>query len=323
MTETSYWRRYAPWLASKQDPAMGITSEAFQEYYIETPHGREWARSMLTSYELSLLYGVCRHDYHGRGEIVDGGPLLGVGTYAMARGLDHNSLVVNKHKRIYSFDLWLASPDMGGYVDREGQATGSVLERFLEINRDYLDTIYVSPGDLLAMRWPSRPIEVLFVDIAKSPDLNAWVLRNWFTCLIPGRSILIQQDYVHFAEWWIAVTMEYFKECFELIEFVYGASAVYRCVKTVSPESITAFLKLSPSDHVLLMRNAISDAPKSVAEVLKCGLAALLMRTDPVEAARTLTTVQFNVRHPDAIQDFSEIALGNFTIVSDLLRASR
>ena len=156
---------------------MGITSEAFQEYYIETPHGREWARSMLTSlWSFRLLYGVCRHDYHGRGEIVDGGPLLGVGTYAMARGLDHNSLVVNKHKRIYSFDLWLASPDMGGYVDREGQATGSVLERFLEIYRDYLDTIYVSPGDLLAMRWPSRPIEVLlFVDIAKSPDLNALV----------------------------------------------------------------------------------------------------------------------------------------------------
>ncbi len=45
---------------------------------------------MLSPYELSLLYGVCRHDYRGHGEIVDGGPLLGAGTYAMARGRAHD-----------------------------------------------------------------------------------------------------------------------------------------------------------------------------------------------------------------------------------------
>ena len=102
---------------------MGITMPSFQMYNIETPHGFESARSMLHVYELSLLYGVCRNDYQGRGEIVDGGPLLGVGTFAMARGLAHHGAVANKHKRIYLFDLWLAS-GLGDYTADVGAATG-------------------------------------------------------------------------------------------------------------------------------------------------------------------------------------------------------
>jgi hypothetical protein len=273
-------------------------------------------------YELTLLYGVCRHDYQGLGEIVDGGPLLGAGTFAMARGLAHNAEVANKHKRIYSFDLWLAS-GLGDYTADVGAATGSVFERFLEINRDYLDEIWPSPGSLLEMRWGGSPIEVLFVDLAKNLDLNAWVLRNWFTCLIPGKSVLIQQDYLHFAEWWIAVTMEYFRECFELIEFVYGGSAVYRCIKPISADRIEAFLRLSVADHASLMRSAISGAPESVAEVLKSGLAWLLMETDPAGAARALETVRPGIRHPDPAQNFSEIAESNSNMVWERLRQNK
>jgi hypothetical protein len=312
------WRRYAPWLESMQDPAMGVTQEGFQQYYFETSHGRDYVRSMLSPFELALLYGVCRHNYRGHGEIVDGGPLLGLGTYALARGLAHNDHTADKYKRIYSFDLWL-SAGFEGYTQDRGSSTGSVLERFLEVNRDYLDEIYLSPGDLLTMKWETRPIEILFVDIAKSLDLNAWVLKNWFTSLIPGESILIQQDYVHFAEWWIAVTMQYFWDYFERIEFVYGASAVYRCIRSISPNEVTKFLKLSHADHTSLMRDAISTAPASVAEVLKCGLAALLMKTDLLAASRVLESVRCDIRHSDPVQDFSEIAKGNLQLVTDLL----
>jgi hypothetical protein len=320
MVETNYWRQYAPWLESTQDPAMGITSPAFQEYNLETPHGREQARSMLSMFEISMLYGICRHNYQGHGEIVDGGPLLGIGTYAMARGLAHNSQVADKRKRIYSFDLWLTA-GMGDYIAGAQETTGSVFDRFLEINRDYLDQIYPSPGDIRTLTWTGRPIEILFVDLAATPELNAWVLRNWFTCLIPGESILIQQDYVNFAEWWIAVAMEYFHDCFTSIEYVYGASAVFRCVKPISPRRIEDFLQLAPEDNVSLMRDAISGAPRSVAQVLKCGLARLLMESNRVEAARVLETVQLGIKHQDPVQNFSEIAEGNLNLMRrELLR---
>ncbi len=101
------------------------------------------------------------------------------------------------------------------------------MERFLAINRDYLDEIYLSPGDVRAMKWDGRPVEVLFVDLAKTLALNDWVVRNWFPCLIPGESILIQQDLFPFCRnGGIAATMEYFRDCLEVKDYVYGASAV-------------------------------------------------------------------------------------------------
>ena len=54
-------------------------------------------------------------------------------------------------------------------------------------------------GNLLALDWTGGPIEILFIDLAKSWDLNRWVLTKTFPRLIPGHSVVIQQDWVHFA----------------------------------------------------------------------------------------------------------------------------
>ncbi len=70
------------------------------------------------------------------------------------------------------------------------------------------------------------------------------------------------------------------------------------------------------------MRCAIDGAPASGAEVLKCGLAAMLMQTNRAEAVRILETVRSDVRHSDPVQDFSEIAAGNLSIVQEILRGS-
>jgi hypothetical protein len=309
------WRRYSPWLGNEYDPAMGITYLDFQRYLIQTSRGVESVQSMLSMFELALLYGVCRHYYAGRGAIIDAGPLLGAGTYAMAHGLVDNHSVADKRKRIYSFDLWMAD-GMGNYVEGWGQETGSVFERWRRITSDYQDQINASPGDLSKMRWRGGPVEVLFIDLAKTEALNAWVLRNWFVQLFVG-SVVIQQDYAHFGEPWIAVTMEYFREHFELIEFVYGSSAVYRCVEPITKDRVESFLNLGLTDYNSLMLSAIEGAPPSVAQVLYSAM-AWLKRDTPLDALRILNEVR-PVGNPDKVQDFSEIAAGNVIMVRDLL----
>jgi len=113
------------------------------------------------------------------------------------------------------------------------------------------------------------------------------------------------------------VTMEYFREHFELIEFVYGSSAVYRCVEPITKDRVESFLNLGLTDYNSLMLSAIEGAPPSVAQVLYSAM-AWLKRDTPLDALRILNEVR-PVGNPDKVQDFSEIAAGNVIMVRDLL----
>jgi hypothetical protein len=313
------WRKYVPGLAGvAHDPSLKIKPVEWQTYDVQTSRGPFRTRSMLTMLEIALLYSVARDQYTGEGEIVDGGPLIGVGTRAMAQGLMENPRVTNKLQRIWSFDLWLAA-GMGHYVEGMGGQTGSVFEDFLRLNEDYRPQIHASPGDLMNMTWRPKPIEILFIDISKSLELNAYVLKNWFTQLIPGKSIVLQQDYVYFDQWWIAVTMEYFKEHFELLGFVFGATAYYLCKQAVTAAEVAAFMALSPADHLALLDRAIAGAPPSVAQVLQCGKARMLMTHDRTAAAAALSEVQRDVHGSDPVSDFSGIAASNADVMAKLL----
>jgi hypothetical protein len=321
---TPDWRKYVQFLAgSSYDPSLAIASPEFQVYDVRTSKGIQRVRSMLTHYEIALLYSAARDWYNGSGEIVDAGPLLGVGTRALAQGLADNPGVTRKDKRIWSFDLWLAA-GLGHYTADRGQQTGSVFEDFLSVNEDFRNEIHSSPGDLMMMTWnPALPIEILFIDISKTLELNAWILRQWFPRLIPGRSLVLQQDYVYFAQWWVAATMEYFRDDFELLGHVFGATAYYLCRNRPSIEMINAFLGLGQQELMALLDRAIAGAPPSVAEVLRCGKAYALVPVDPAAAAATLAQVRLGVGHDDPVQNFSAITASNAEIVGNVLAAAR
>lgn len=295
----------------------------WQHYRISNPSGQVAVRSMLSAYELALLRAVAQDHYQGWGEIIDGGPLLGAGTNMLAKGLVANSQVKDKTKRIFSFDLFLRD-EMGDTVSDVPDRTNSVFEQFMNVNRDYLEQIYISPGDLLRHRWRGAPVEILFIDIAKSWDLNQWVLENWFSCLRPG-SIVIQQDYVYFHQYWIHITMEVFAEYLRPIDVVYGASRVYVCEKQIPAELLVRRLKDIPLvEQLRYYDSAIENAPPSVAEVLKCAEAYCLLEHGAVdEAERFLNTVRTDQVNPDHAQDFSEIARSNQQMVGRLIQSVR
>jgi len=313
-------RTLPDWMRYVEHPSFGIrTTDVFQSYILQTSRGSLSARSMLTAYELALLYAVAKDWYSGAGEIIDGGPLLGLSTYALARGLRANERVGLKDRRIYSFDLFLDF-DMGWHVEGCGSGTGSVFDKFLEINRDYLGSISISPGDLLRMRWSGKPIEVLFIDVAKTWDLNNWVLRNWFTPLLPGRSVVLQQDYVYFHQYWISLTMAWLRDYFERCEEVFGATVAFLNRAPIPPEKLNTNLADLPlNKKVQLLQQAIEDSSPSAREVIKCGLAYCMLDHGELKEARSILD---NVR-PTAGQkpenDFSSIAMSNRELVSQIL----
>ena len=295
---------------------MGLKETAWGQYELANPSKTVQERSMLALPEIATLYMLAKDYYSGEGEIIDLGPLLGVGTNALARGLVDNRKALLKEKRIHSFDLFLAK-GMGSVIT-ESSRSGSVFDRFLRNNSDYLDYISITPGDLLNVTWDRAPVEILFVDIAKSWALNTQVIRQFFPYMIPGKTVVVQQDYVHFAEYWIPLTMERFADYFEHLYFVFGSTSVYRLKKEIPNHLLYEDLQELPLEVKLeYLKQATSKAPVSVREILKCSRAYCLIEHGQYDDAyELLKTVEFSVPPSKPYEDFSSLISSNFLTVN-------
>jgi hypothetical protein len=270
---------------------------------------------MLSSLELAYLHFLAKDCFSGAGAIVDLGPYCGVGTLAMASGLAKNP--VGRLGRIYSFDLFLTEGYDWYFKDWELPAFGSVFPLFTRITEDYRDQVIAIPGDLVKMRWNAEPIEILFVDIAKSRELNHWVVSNTFPRLIPGVSVVVQQDYVHYYEWWIQVAMEHYGDRFQLMDVVYGASAIYQSVAAISASEVSQDISNLPLFRLIdLMERAAERMPLPAREVMKCSRAkCFLDHGEAAEAEKLLDTVSISKLTEDVASDFSEIAKANLEMM--------
>ena len=196
--------------------------------------------SMIGADEALYLHWLARDYYQGLGEIVDGGPLLGGSTYAMASGLSANMYVSQKYKRIHSYDLFQYFPDFGRLLPGTALKLGDdLLPFFLENTRPYQDSIEAHPGDILNWHWTGQPIEILFIDLAKSWQINNHVIREFFGCLLPGRSIVVQQDYFHYYCYWLHLVMEYFQPYFQIVHDPDGATLSFLLVKEIPKGLLT------------------------------------------------------------------------------------
>lgn len=312
LKKPDFWLPYVPFL-HPGSPAPFVET-AFQQYDVRTPAGVRPIKSMLSSYELAMLFALAKDYWTGQGEIVDLGCLYGLTTRCFAEGAKLNGRVADaqKIKRIYAYDLFLAQDYEWWTQASPTIHAGSWFPEFLDLNKADLDLIVPCPGDLLAMNWGAKPIEILMVDAAKTWALNQFVVTRMFPALIPGQSVVVQQDYFNFAEYWIAITMEYFADYFEPLDAIYGASATFRTLREIPPEAASFDLASLPaSEKVRLMDQAIGKARDSSAEVLKTAKATLLIDLGELDAAReTLATVRTNMEGDRSPHDFSGIAAG-------------
>lgn len=310
LTKRDYWTRYVPFM--HPDSPAPFVERAFQSYIVKTPSGPVDIKSMLSSYELSILFALARDYWTGAGEIVDLGCLYGLTTRCFAEGIRLNATVPQdrKSRRIYAYDLFLAQEYEWWTQGSETLHAGSWFADFLSVNRGALDSIVPCPGDLLKMNWGAKPIEILMIDAAKTWPLNHFVVSRMFPRLIPGRSVVVQQDYMHFVEYWIAITMEYFADYFQPLDFVYGASGLFLATKPISEEAAAFDLStLPPQEKLRLMDQAIAKAAPSGKEVLKTAKAKLMIDLGMTSAAESLlATVNVGKLSAESYDDFSGIA---------------
>ena len=303
-----FWKQYLP--EYNPNSPMGLQSPEFQVYDVVNPSGVQRVRSMLTSYELTLLYAFARN-YTGEGEILDLGPLTGVTTNQFARGLLHNKRDISKYKRIYSFDLFLLER-MAHFLDNaDGGNIGSVFPVFLKLNQDFLDQIVPIPGDFLKMSWTGAPIELMFIDLSKHWTLNQHLLSKFFPHLIPNKSIIFQQDYVHVGEYWVSLTMEHLADYFEPLYMVFGGTSVYRLKKPIPQKLLDEDLEKLPLERLDgYFESAQKKASPTVREVLKCCQAANYIRHKEYDKAYdVIQSIDIHARedHTDPTATFGSL----------------
>jgi SAM-dependent methyltransferase len=197
--------------------------------------------TMLTEDELRLLHHLTEHDFNGEGSIVDAGSFLGGSTIALADGLRRNLERRGRPEEplIHSFDRFTVEEYARSFFPPSTTVGTDFREEFERNIAPYASLIKVHVGDIEGAKWTGGPIEILFVDLAKHWSVCDWLSWEFFPHLIPGRSLVVQQDYLYAsATAWLHVTMEAYGDYFEYVCDTGINSVVFKYVRPIPPSAL-------------------------------------------------------------------------------------
>jgi SAM-dependent methyltransferase len=220
--------------------------------------------TMLLPEELRLLNYLGQKVYRGEGAIVDAGAFLGGSTVALSEGLRRNKEWKRPRpaKPIHSYDRFEVEDWTRGIFFPDATPAGASFRDAFDRNvAPYADLVEVHAGDIREHPWNGGPIEILFIDVAKHWTVCDWVTWQFFPHLVPGRSLVVQQDYLyHHWVGWLHVTMELYADYFEYVCDTEVNSVVFRCTRQI-PESVLrrdSVESLSIDERSVLMDRAAS-----------------------------------------------------------------
>ena len=240
------------------------------------------AATMLSKPEQKMLHWLAHRYFTGAGAIVDAGCYLGGSTLGFATGLarrENSNTALKRLPVIYSYDIFLSSEhDPNPQLENLGIFPGdSFYNLFLKKTEPYGKYIQSFQGDICQQIWNKQPIEILFIDVAKSWNVNQHLASEFFPALTPGASIVVQQDFNH--EWapWIAVAMEYYSEYFTTL-CNEGPSKIFLLQKAIPKKVLQVNLKkeLTADEKIQLMDSSINNSPDSSVYILQAAKAVLL-----------------------------------------------
>jgi hypothetical protein len=199
---------------------------------------REWP-SMMVPGEKELLHVLARDYFRGEGVIVDAGVFLGASTHAFAVGVKANPRIKDNRgaKPINSYEIAIWVEDFARYLTYPGvaektagmtfAADQSYLPQLKNILADDLDVVDLRIGDVVVEARADRPVEIAFYDCLKNYERDWTGFKVFGPHLIPGHSIVIQQDYFFHGAIDLKIRQEALANYFTYLGDV-ATSAVFR-----------------------------------------------------------------------------------------------
>lgn len=235
--------------------------------------------TMISAEERRYLHWLGREFWTARGEVVEIGPWLGGSTYSLATGMAaHRS---KAHRRLHVFDSFIWLPFMSHRAPlplKPGDNFQTFFERNLEPYRELLvvncktlpddrstggslavlaDRKDVAESDRL--RWNDGPIEILFIDGAKSQGGLLYLLKETAASLVPRQSLMVCQDYKHRGSYKLPAFVELLSDHFRLVHLLDQNTVSSACIRPTDPNQIhklADYESLSPARGAAVLESA-------------------------------------------------------------------
>lgn len=260
--------------------------------------------SMMSENEKRFLFNAARTYYSGAGLIVDAGIFLGASTACFANGVSQNSRAAEIRARwqrpIISLELGITNRQMLLSFKRHGigqglgvgDSFGPLIENHIANVRDLVD---LRLGDIMERgriedetKGQRLPVEILFLDVLKSPAINEFCAYEYLPRLIPRRSLVIQQDYLSGDLPFIHVFQEYFADKFEYVGEL-SSSAVFRLMRRITRAEVAALFNNRPdgeAEIALVSRAAQRSIDPHRRLIMSFAKLRTILNVRGVEAAR-------------------------------------
>ena len=237
--------------------------------------------TMLGPEELQALYWLARDYLSPKGAVVDAGCFLGGSSAALLAGLR------DREPRwdgvpLRSYDLFEVEPytvEQFFSGDRPLRVGDSFRSRYDDHVAGYGVAHVVNDGDIATNRWPGGPIDVLFVDVMKSWDLVGAVHRQFLPHLVPGRSVIVHQDYGYGVAAWIHISVELIWDHLEHVASLEPCATHLFLLKSHVPEDLLQvdLGALPDQEKLRLMQRAVDRWTGHTRGMLEAAQAFLLV----------------------------------------------
>ena len=244
--------------------------------------------TMLSKDERRLLYSLARDYASGEGAIVDAGCFLGGSTAALLAGVRDRQQNWSGPP-VASYDLFRVEaftvPKFFA-KDRNVRVGDSFRPRYDASVARFDVPHVVHEGDITEFGWSGGDIDVLFLDVLKSWAINDAVLRDFFPSLVPGRSVIVHQDYGWGDNPWIPITVELMRDSLVLVDWMEWGSHVFFVEKELPADVLeTGVGGLDLETKFELIERAIARAEGWVRGMVEIARAELVAERDGVDAA--------------------------------------
>jgi len=103
--------------------------------------------------------------------------------------------------------------------------------------------------------WDGSRIDILFVDLAKTADLNIRIIEQFYPALVPGESLLVHQDFNFCWLPYIHISMQYLAHRFVIIDrWVWDSSRIYMLKDKITPEEFKHIRSFSREERIDLLQ---------------------------------------------------------------------
>ena len=248
--------------------------------------------SML-SFEESQLYHWLGANSAGFGATVDLGAFAGGSAARLLSGLT----VSGKPHHLHAYDRFTANAKARAqHLSPHGVAMtddDNILPLATGLLAPWAGHFTLHRGDILAQIWAGGPVETVALDAGKTTALTDHIAGQFFPALVPGRSVVIHQDFLRAQQPWLCAQMQSLSAYFAPLAVVAKDCVVFLCTQAVPDVALAAAATDRLTDTELIA--AVQRAAKLYAPLIpKNRFGAMVRRIK----ANPGTRIAWQMRNP-------------------------